>query len=52
MLLRFRFSSLGCGSLVTTCYLIRQAKTNTMALMTLIKEQYNPQVPDELKPKE
>lgn len=30
----------------------RPAKTNAMALMTLIKDQCNPQVPDELKPKE
>jgi hypothetical protein len=30
----------------------RPAKTNSMALMTLIKEQCAPQVPDELKPKE
>jgi hypothetical protein len=30
----------------------RPAKTNAMALMTVIKEQCNPQVPDELKPKE
>lgn len=31
---------------------LREAKTNAWALMTLIKEQCNPQVPDELKPKE
>jgi hypothetical protein len=30
----------------------REAATNAMALMTLIKEQCEPQVPDELKPKE
>lgn len=30
----------------------RPAKTNAMALMQLIKDQCNPQVPDELKPKE
>jgi hypothetical protein len=30
----------------------RPAKTNAMALMNLIKEQCEPQVPDELKPKE
>ena len=30
----------------------REAATNAMALMTVIKEQCNPQVPDELKPKE
>jgi hypothetical protein len=30
----------------------RQAKTNAMALMQLIQEQCNPQVPDELKQKE
>lgn len=30
----------------------RQAKTNAFALIQLIKEQCNPQVPDELKPKE
>jgi hypothetical protein len=30
----------------------RPAKTNAMALMNLIKEQCDPQVPDELKSKE
>jgi hypothetical protein len=30
----------------------RPAKTNAWALMSLIKEQCNPQVPEELKPKD
>jgi hypothetical protein len=30
----------------------REAATNAMALMQIIKEQCEPQVPDELKPKE
>lgn len=30
----------------------RPAKTNAMALMSVIKDQCNPQVPEELKPKD